>query len=209
MSWRMTLTSSGSLVEVCSFSRAGMLFWPTYLVISTVSGSTRRIRQAADDRTLPTGGQHTIRTDGLASFVALAAGLLLIGRMRSLFGLRVGVGEGTALTSSGTVGFVRAELGVFPLDAVLAGALVVAFHLSLATGPACGACRSVSRRHDYLVPGALDNYTSGRWGDAAVGKMPRDRQSPGGSRAAGERDVWWVFGHASQTTQPDGGSGAG
>jgi len=54
MSWRMTLTSSGSLVEVCSFSRAGMLFWPTYLVISTVSGSTRRIRQAAGDRTQPT-----------------------------------------------------------------------------------------------------------------------------------------------------------
>ena len=29
MSWRIPLTSWGSLAEVCSRSKAGMLFWPT------------------------------------------------------------------------------------------------------------------------------------------------------------------------------------
>jgi len=39
MSWRMTFTSWGSLADVCSLSKAGMLFWPTYRVISAASGS--------------------------------------------------------------------------------------------------------------------------------------------------------------------------
>lgn len=45
MSWRMTLTSSGSLLDVCSLSSAGMLFWPTYLVISAFSGSEEHGQQ--------------------------------------------------------------------------------------------------------------------------------------------------------------------
>ncbi len=54
MSWRITLTSCGSLVEVCSRSKAGMLFWPTYLVISAFSGSgcrrSARRQHSAEDR---------------------------------------------------------------------------------------------------------------------------------------------------------------
>ncbi len=40
MSWRIPLASWGS-VEVCSLSRAGMLFWPTYRAVSALSGSGR------------------------------------------------------------------------------------------------------------------------------------------------------------------------
>lgn len=39
MSWRMPLASWGALAAVCSRSRAGMLFWPTYRVVSVLSGS--------------------------------------------------------------------------------------------------------------------------------------------------------------------------
>jgi hypothetical protein len=39
MSWRIPMTSCGSLPEAVSLSRAGMLFWPTYRVVSVLSGS--------------------------------------------------------------------------------------------------------------------------------------------------------------------------
>jgi hypothetical protein len=39
MSARISLASWGSDTDVCSLSRAGMLFWPTYRVVSLLSGS--------------------------------------------------------------------------------------------------------------------------------------------------------------------------
>ena len=48
-------------------------------------------------------------------------------------------GSGDALAGGRSVRLVRAELRVFPFEAVLAGALVVALDLPLPTRPACGA----------------------------------------------------------------------
>ncbi len=162
MSWRIPLASWGS-VDVCSLSRAGMLFWPTYRAVSAMSGSDARVRKegGGGEGRGPNKarGSLTVCADGLAGLVAGAPPRVsVIGRPRPLLaGGRVVRGYRDALPGGGPVGFVGAELGMLPLDAVLTGALVVALDLALATWPAGGAwwgdVSSVAHDGEWMVSG--------------------------------------------------------
>jgi hypothetical protein len=82
MSWRITFASCGSL-DVCSLSRAGMLFCPTYRVVSAASGSWRW--SALHGGGADGAGVRTVcPEDYLAGLVALAPAFLLVRRVRSL-----------------------------------------------------------------------------------------------------------------------------
>lgn len=69
MSARISLASRGSATDVCSLSRAGMLFWPTYRVVSVVSASGQQVRNHGIARL---NKAHTICAYSLPSVVAQA-----------------------------------------------------------------------------------------------------------------------------------------
>lgn len=158
MSWRISLTSWGSFAAVCSLRRAGMLFWPTYRVVSLLSGSAGQMRTGRPKQSRAPGqsGARTVCADGLTSVLALPPGVGLGGRASPLLprGRVVRCG-GEALPGGRPVRLIRAELRVLPLDAVLAGVLVVALDFPLPARPARGAWTSMmSNRRSAFAAGA-------------------------------------------------------
>lgn len=64
---------------------------------------------------------------------------------------------------------IRTQVGMFSLDAILAWLLVVAFHLALATGPACGAC-------------VMRSATKGRYGKRGKTRPKKIKKKPNSQR---------------------------
>lgn len=100
---------------------------------------------------------------GVGAQLAGAMVLVLCGECPLLGDVTGAIGASSRLC--GAIGLVGTQLGVVPLDAVLAWLLVVTFNLSLTTGPACSAYRREICEHVYASDRARHGipYRTLRW----------------------------------------------